>query len=417
MHAEIIAVGSELLTPSRLDTNSLFITERLNQLGIDVRVKAVVGDDRAALAAVFSLALARAELVVLTGGLGPTDDDLTREVVAEVLGLQLHEDPAVLDRIRRRFESRRLQMPEINRRQAMVPEGAIVLENANGTAPGLLITQQARTVLLLPGPPRELKPILERIVEGPLREAAGASRFHNRVLRITGRTESHVETAAQPFYARWRDQGFAIDTTILAAFGQIELHLRVRADSPEAGASILDRAAAELSAALGPDVFSSDGRTLEQVVGDLLVERGWSIGVAESCTGGLVSSRLTDVPGSSRYMERGVVTYSDRAKTELLGVPADLIREHGAVSEPVARAMAVGIRERAGVDVGIGLTGIAGPGGGSEAKPVGTVVVAIAMGREPFVKTYRFAGDREQIKFQASQAGLDLVRRLMQSDG
>lgn len=411
MTAEIIAVGSELLTPARLDTNSLFITERLNELGIDVRAKAVVGDDVADLSAVFRQALSRADLVILTGGLGPTDDDVTRDTVAAVLQLPLHENQTVADLIRRRFESRKLQMPEINRRQALVPEGAIVLDNPNGTAPGLLIDAGSRRVVLLPGPPRELKPMFERVIAEHLAPAAGTRRFYRRVLRVTGRTESHVEEAARPLYREWRACGLAIDTTILAAFGQIELHLRAAAASAAEGEALLSRAAADLSRALGRDVYSDDGRPLEQVVGDLLAARGLWIAVAESCTGGLLSSRLTDVAGSSRYVERGVVAYSNQAKIELLGVTEDLLREHGAVSEPVARAMAAGIRDRAHTDIGVGVTGIAGPTGGTDTKPVGTVVVAAVGIGDPVVRTFRFPGDREQVKFQASQAALDMVRR------
>jgi competence/damage-inducible protein CinA-like protein len=411
MHAEIIAVGSELLTSSRIDTNSLFVTERLNELGIDVRAKAVVGDDSNDLAALFRQALDRADLVILTGGLGPTDDDVTRDVVASVLGLPMTENPEVVDRLRRRFESRKLKMPEINRRQAMVPEGAIVLDNPNGTAPGLLIVAGTRRVLLLPGPPRELKPMFERVLSEHLAPHAGSRRFYRRVLRITGRSESHVEQAAQPSYQVWRERRLPIDTTILAAFGQIELHLRVSADSRADADAILDAAARDLHLAIGPDIYSDDGRLLEQVVGDLLVAHKLSIALAESCTGGLLASRLTDVPGSSRYVERGIVAYSNRAKIELLGVDEHLIREHGAVSEPVARAMAEGIRQRAGADIGVAITGIAGPDGGSDAKPVGTVMIATAGVGEPAVRTFRFFGDREQVKFQASQAALDMVRR------
>lgn len=411
MKAEIIAVGSELLTPSRLDTNSLFITERLNEIGIDVRAKAVVGDDVEDLMALFRQALGRANLVILTGGLGPTDDDVTRDAVAQVLQLRMRENGQVVERIRKRFESRKLQMPEINRRQAMVPDGATVLDNPNGTAPGLLIAAAGRRIVLLPGPPRELKPMFERLLAEHLAPEAGNRRFYRRVLRITGRTESHVEQAAQPFYREWRECGLPIDTTILAAFGQIELHLRVRAESADDAQAMLDRAAHDLAGALGRDVYSDDGRTLEQVVGDMLAARGLWIAVAESCTGGLLASRLTDVPGSSRYVDRGVVAYSNRAKTELLGVPEDRIREHGAVSEPVAQAMASGVRERAAVDIGVAITGIAGPNGGSPEKPVGTVVIAVDGIGEPTVRTFRFPGDREQVRFQASQAALDLIRR------
>jgi competence/damage-inducible protein CinA-like protein len=417
MNAEIIAVGSELLTPLRMDTNSLAITERLNAVGIDVRAKAVVGDDRRDLARIFGQALRAADLVVMTGGLGPTADDVTRETVADVLGLPLDEDPSIVERIRQRFAARGWQMPEINRRQGMVPRGAVVLPNPNGTAPGLWIEREGRCVLLLPGPPRELLPMLDGVIAERLAARTGGGRVYRRVLKITGRAESHVDQVAQPIYSRWLGATPPIETTILAALGQIELHLRMQSAEAAAAGRALDGAVAELREAIGDAVFSVDGRTLEQVVGDLLRAGGLWIATAESCTGGLMASRLTDVPGSSDYVERGVVCYSNRAKVELLGVPEALIAAHGAVSEPVAQAMARGLFERARVDVTVGITGIAGPGGGTEAKPVGTVAVAAVFRDRELVRTFRFIGGREQVKYQAAQAGLDMVRRLAAANG
>ena len=413
--AGIIAVGSELLTPSRIDTNSLFITEQLNLLGIDVKLKGVAGDERAVLEHVFRAWLSRVDLVVLCGGLGPTDDDLTREVVAAVLNRPLAEDESITAHLRARFASRNLPMPmpESNRRQAMVPEGARVIPNARGSAPGLWIDHDGRVVLLLPGPPRELRPMLTELVEGPLKERGPGVSLVRRVLRIAGRIESHVDEVLHPLYQAWEKATPPVAATILAALGSIELHLSTRAATRQAALAVLDAAVAEAVAVLGPDVYSTDGRPLETVVGDLLVERGLSIGVAESCTGGLIASRLTDVPGSSRYVDQTVVVYSNDAKTELLGVPADLLREHGAVSEPVAVAMAEGIRARARAGVGVGVTGIAGPTGGTPEKPVGTVVVAVVTETERRVRTHRFFGEREQVKFQGSQAALDMVRRLL----
>jgi len=415
--AAILAVGSELLTPIRVDTNSLYITEQLNSLGIDVVFKGVVGDDRAELATAVRTALDRVDLLVLSGGLGPTDDDVTRDVVADVLELPLHEDETITERIRQRFASRGWKMPEINRRQAMVPEGAVVLDNPNGTAPGLWIEDERAIVLLLPGPPRELKPMLERVIAGRLADLCGSTTLLRRIIRITGRTESHTDEALQSLYAEWSKAKVPVTATILAALGQIELHLSVCADAPDVANAALDRAVAQVQEVLELDAYSVDGRMLEQVVGDLLVERGWRIGVAESCTGGLITSRLTDVPGSSRYVDRSVVTYSNEAKVALAGVAEDLLAEYGAVSEPVALAMAEGIRSHAGVDVGIGVTGIAGPGGGTPEKPVGTVCLAAVTRDGSRVRTARFIGEREQIKFQASQAALDMVRRMMLTSG
>jgi len=411
--ATIIAVGSELLTPLRIDTNSLYITEQLNALGIEVVVKGVVGDDRAELANFVRNALERTGLIVLCGGLGPTDDDVTREVVADVLQRRLQERQEITERLRQRFAARGWQMPEINRRQALVPEGADPIDNPNGTAPGLWIEHGDRVVLLLPGPPRELKPMLRGLVEGRLLSRASITTLRRRIIRITGRTESHTEEAMQPLYAVWAAAAVPIAATILAAFGQIELHLSARAEAREVAEAALDRAAEQVREALGRDAFSTDGRALEEVVGDLLLARGWRIGVAESCTGGLITSRLTDVAGSSRYVDRSVVSYSNEAKTEMLGVPAALIAEHGAVSEQVALAMAEGIRSSARLDVGIGVTGIAGPGGGTPEKPVGMVCLAAVTPDASRVLTVRFIGEREQVKFQASQAALDLVRRMI----
>jgi nicotinamide-nucleotide amidase len=417
--AAIVAVGSELLTPARLDTNSLFITEQLNLLAIDVVAKAVVGDDRAELAHVFRSLLARVDLVVFSGGLGPTDDDVTRDAVAGVLERPLREDPAITAALRARYAARGYggPMPENNRRQAHVPDGARVLENARGSAPGLWLDVGDQVVLLLPGPPRELKPMLSALVDGPLRDRGPGGTLSRRVIRIAGRIESQTDEALQPLYREWERATPPIAATILAALGQIELHLWMHAASRPVADERLARAVEQACAVIGEDAFSTDGRPLEHVVGDLLAARGWRLAVAESCTGGLVTSRLTDVPGSSRYVERAVVTYANEAKVEWLGVPPEMIAAHGAVSEPVAQAMASGVRSRARVDVGVGVTGIAGPGGGSPEKPVGTVAIAVVTPDAVRSRVFRFNGEREQVKFQASQGALDMLRRLLLAKG
>jgi nicotinamide-nucleotide amidase len=410
LKACILAIGSEMLTPFRVDTNSLFITERLNAIGYDVRLKAVVGDDVDELADVLRAAIAWADLIVITGGLGPTEDDVTRDAVARVYDMPLEVDEAIADRIRDRFARRGMTMPDINRRQAMVPRGAVVLENPNGTAPGLWIERGRTAMVLLPGPPREMKPMLEGVVRDRLTPRSGTAGLFRRVLKITGRAESDVDARAQPTYAKWTSSPVPISTTILAVLGQIELHLTAQAANPDAADAALDAAVLEMQQVLGPSVYSTDGRSLEAVVGDLLRQHTLTIAVAESCTGGLLASRLTDVPGSSDYVERGVVCYSNRSKTELAGVPASLIAEHGAVSEPVARAMAEGIRSRAGTNIGIGITGIAGPGGGTPEKPVGTVSIAVIGDDETRVRTFQFIGGRDMVKFQAAQAALNMTR-------
>jgi nicotinamide-nucleotide amidase len=420
--AAIIAVGSELLTPHKTDTNSLYVTEVLNDLGIAVAFKAIVGDDRAELTAHVRHALARHRVLVLTGGLGPTDDDLTREVVAEHLSLPLDLHAAIIDAMERRFAARGWKMPAVNRRQAMVPRGAAVLDNPHGTAPGLWIEHGDRVLALLPGPPREMKPMMDGQVRLRLGAIAGSVRLHRRLIRVAGKGESAVEEIVQPIYSRWLNQSPQIETTILAGLGQVELHLVTQSDDAQLASASLNGAVAELTRALGEDLVSTDGAALEAVVGDLLRARGWWVAFAESCTGGLATSRMTDIPGSSAYVERSVVVYSNRAKCELLDVPEQLIAEHGAVSEPVALAMAAGIRKRAGVNIGVAITGIAGPGGGSEQKPVGTVCIAVdgwsagasakAEG-EARVRTFRFPGGREMVKAMSANWAIDMLRRYL----
>jgi nicotinamide-nucleotide amidase len=381
--AEVIAVGSELLGSSRIDTNSLFIAGRLSSIGIELRGKAVVGDDKPRLADVCRHAIERSDLVVLTGGLGPTDDDVTREVVATVLDRPLIEDPAIVDRIAQRFARRGLNMPDINRRQAQVIRDAVVLDNPHGTAPGQYIEHGDRAVVLLPGPPRELQPMLEALCAGALGARASDERIYRTSFFVTGRSESHVDELLQPHYAAWKTSDPPIETTILATPGQIELHLSLRSRQQSGAEQVLLDARDRLVALLAPDVFSMNGTPMEEVIGVLLRERGLTIAAAESCTGGLLLSRLTDVPGSSAYVAGGAVLYSNEMKVSMAGVPAELIAAHGAVSEPVAVALAEGIRERSGADVAVGITGVAGPGGGTPEKPVGTVVVCVLAPSRP----------------------------------
>jgi nicotinamide-nucleotide amidase len=424
MKAFILAVGSEMLTPFKSDTNSLVITERLNAVGFEVRLKAIVGDDVDDIVRLIDGAMAWADLVMITGGLGPTEDDLTREAVARVLGVPLDLDEAIVASIRERFAKRGLTMSENNRRQAMVLRGAIVLENPNGSAPGQMIRRGETDVVLLPGPPREMTPMLDAVIRDRLAEKGQGVALFRRVLKITGRPESEVDAVAEPIYSKWLrgvgapgwdvpTQSIPISTTILAALGQIELHLTAAARDRDAANAALDAAVAELRDALGISVYSTDGRPLEAVVGEMLRTRRLTIAVAESCSGGLLASRLTDVPGSSDYVERGIVCYSNRSKTECLGVPEQLIRDQGAVSEPVAIAMAEGVAARARTNVGVGITGIAGPGGGTPEKPVGTVVIAVTVDRTTKCRTLKLFGGREMVKFQSAQAALNMLRLML----
>jgi nicotinamide-nucleotide amidase len=410
----VLAVGTELLTPHRVDSNSLFLAGRLDEIGIELRGKAVVADDLDALRAALTGALRRADLVITTGGLGPTSDDLTRESVASVVGAALVEDETLLATIEERFSSRGIVMPPANRRQAMVPQGADVLPNPRGTAPGLWLEWRGRPIVCLPGPPRELQPMFDDHVLSRLALLCGERRVRRRVLKITGRSESMVEQVAYPIYSKLGTAELPVSTTILASPGLIEVHLSSSGTDVDAIDAELDRGVRALSDALGGAVFSTDGRSLEQVVGDLLEARGLRIAVAESCTGGLLLGRLTDVAGSSAWVVGGVVAYANDVKMALLGVPADVLSAHGAVSEPVATAMARGVRERLKADVGAAITGIAGPSGGTPEKPVGTVVIA-ATGPRDDVKTFRFIGDRQMIRTYAIAAALDMVRRLLQA--
>jgi competence/damage-inducible protein CinA-like protein len=415
--AEVLAVGSELLGATRLDTNSLFISDKLSELGIILRSKTVVGDDLHRIAGHCSQALDRADLVILTGGLGPTDDDLTREAVAAVTGLPLDEDPSITGKIRERFERRGMRMPEINRRQAMVLRGATVIDNPNGTAPGQFLEHAGHVLILLPGPPRELRPMLTKLCEGQLKQQAGKERVYRTSLFITGRSESHVEETVQPIYSHWRNEKPPIETTILATPGQVELHLTLRSSNDSEATARLGAASRQLAEALGRYVFSTDGRSMEDVVGGLLLERRLTLAAAESCTGGLMMTRLTDVAGSSAYVLGGVVCYSNDMKRDLLKVPEPQLRDYGAVSEPVAVTLAENARSIAGSSIGVSITGIAGPSGGSPQKPVGTVVIAVVgLSGVAKVRTFQFIGDRAQVRFQASQAALEMVRRQLVYD-
>jgi nicotinamide-nucleotide amidase len=406
MKAEIIAVGSELLTPDRLDTNSLFLTEELNTIGIEVVRKTVIGDNRDLLAEAFRDALNRVPLIISCGGLGPTEDDLTRETVAELLGRKLRRNDEILRYIEGRFRSLGRDMPEVNVRQAMVPEGAEILENSRGTAPGLWIEDGGRAVVLLPGPPRELKPLFREQVLPRLERRVSGVRLYSRELRVTGLGESHVEQRILPIYKRFPE----VQTTILAAPGETQIHLRFWTEDAARAKKLLDEIVQGFEIALADRIFSQDGRALEEVVAEQLTLNNATIAAAESCTGGLLAQRLTSIAGSSSYFLGGVVCYSNELKTAWADVPTEMIAAKGAVSPEVAAALAEGIRRHVGSTLGVGITGIAGPGGGSDEKPVGTVHVAISHAGGIKERGARFPGDRESIRWQASQLALDLVR-------
>jgi nicotinamide-nucleotide amidase len=407
MNAEIIAVGSELLTPYRQDTNSLWLTDALNRLGIRIIHKSVVGDSPAEMHSTFGHALGRAQLVIACGGLGPTDDDRTRQTVAELLGRKLRLDENIVREIEERFRRFARAMPEINKRQAMVPEGATVLPNPNGTAPGLWLESEGRIVVLLPGVPSEMKSIFEAQVRQRLEKISSDERLFTRDLRITGLGESDVETRVRPLYELYPDT----ETTILASPGAVQLHPRIWSRDAAHAEKVLDEITQRMALALGEHLYSMHGETLEEVVARILTENRATIAVAESCTGGMLAERLTNLGGSSVYFLGGVVCYSNDLKTSMVGVPKEMIESKGAVSSEVALALAEGIRKRTGATIGVGITGIAGPGGGTPEKPVGLVHIGLADERGPRERAYRYPGNRERIRSFATQSALDAVRR------
>jgi len=411
MNAEIVAIGSELLTAFKQDTNSLFLTARLNELGVNVDFKTVVGDRRSDLVSAITIALSRAGIVILMGGLGPTEDDLTREATAEALGLQLKRDPEISAWLYARFASRRIKMAENNLKQADVITGAEVLKNPRGSAPGQFLQPEfqgkSKVVILLPGPPREIHPMFDEQCMERLRKILPERYIATRVLKIALIHESEADRRAAPVYTRYRD----IETTILAHRGEIQLHLRAQAKTRDQAQKKVDALASELEDEFDDAIFSTKGETLEQIVGYYLQMRDATLSVAESCTGGMVSQRITSVPGSSRYFVGGAVVYADSLKSALADVPPLVIKEHGAVSREVAVALAEGIRKRCNTSLGVGVTGIAGPTGGTEEKPVGLVFHAVADGRSTDVIERRFPGDRDLIRQWATTQALDMVRR------
>jgi nicotinamide-nucleotide amidase len=409
--AEIIAVGSELLTPYRQDTNSLYLTAQLNDLGLEVGFKTIVGDNRKHLVQAATVALARADILIFSGGLGPTEDDLTREAVAQTLNLQLRRDPEILQAIERRFAEHGWKMSANNAKQADVIPGATVLANANGTAPGQWISGKSdgkeKIVVLLPGPPHEMKALFESAVLERLRARVPQRFIATRVIKIIGMGESACDARVAPIYKRFTD----VNTTILAGPGEIQLHLRVQAASPEAAQKRVDDLVEKIEDELGDCVYSDNGDSLEQIVSYYLQMRNSTLAVAESCTGGLVAERLTSVSGSSRYFIGGAVVYSNELKVQLADVPQDLLEDFGAVSEQIAKALAEGIRKRCRTTLGLGITGVAGPTGGTAEKPVGLVFHALASENGTEIIKRNFPGDRARIRWFASQQALDMVRR------
>ena len=411
VNAEIIAVGSEMLTPYRMDTNSLYLTEQLNLLGIDVIFKSIVGDDQRRIVGAAEHALFRSDILMFSGGLGPTEDDLTREAVAEALGVSVRRDPEILARLEQRFAERGWKMTSNNSKQADVLDGATVLPNPNGTAPGQWLSGQfdgrEHIIVLLPGPPHELKALFENEVRERLRAKVPQAALAIRTLKIAMLGESAVDARVAPIYKRYAD----VETTILAGAGEIELHFKTRAATLDQAQRRVDEVAGVVEDELDDAVYSRNGESLEQIVGYWLQMRNSTVAVAESCTGGLLAERITSVSGSSRYFLGGAVVYSNALKTELAGVPTEMIDRHGAVSREVAAALAEGIRYRCESTLGAGITGVAGPNGGTVEKPVGMVFHAVASDRGTEVIQRNFPGDRKRIRRFASTMALDMLRK------
>ena len=401
--AEIIAVGSELLTPQRVDTNSLYLTDQLNALGVEVVRKTVVGDERERLTDSILGAIARSQIVVLTGGLGPTEDDLTRDAVATALDRPLifHQD--ICDRIEARLRYFGRKMAEINKRQAYVVENAEILPNDRGTAPGQWILRDRVAIMLLPGPPMELKPMFEGYCVPRLQQLLPPQVIRTRWLRCVGISESELDQLISPVYKSYPE----IATTILAVSGEIHVHLRARRPTAEEAEALVAKASAEIEPLIGDRIYSCNGDSLEKVAGDLLRERHAHLAVAESATAGLLGGRITAVPSSSDYFRGGFITYSDQMKEKLLGVPAEMLAEHSAVSEPVARAMAEGARERTGSDYALSITGYAGPDG----EKAGLVFIGLAWPGGSEVRRIQWPADRERVRAFSTNIALDLLRR------
>lgn len=412
MNCEILAVGSELLTPQRIDTNSLYLTQRLNELGVEVVAKGIIGDDRERLSATVRLAHSRSPLLILTGGLGPTEDDVTRDAVAAALGRELVFRQEVLDAIEARFRSLRRPMAPINRRQAYIIDGAEILPNDRGTAPGQWYAGESGVILLLPGPPHELKAMYEQQCLHRLRQVVPPRHIVTRFLRVAGMGESDVDQAIAPIYTQFTNPV----TTILAGPGDIQIHLRAYGASESEARVLADELARQIETALGDRIYSGEGATLEEVAGKLLAAQGATLAVAESCTGGLLAQRITAVPGSSKYFLGGWVTYSREVKSSALGVRPETLNTYGAVSAETAREMAEGARLEAGSTFAIAITGVAGPDP-DDGKPAGLVYIALADEHGCDVKERRFIGERERVRSQAAQTALDLLRRRLSVSG
>ena len=405
MNAEIIAIGSEMLTPQRVDTNSLYLTGQLNDLGVEVVAKCVVGDQRDRVADLIRAAMGRSQIVILSGGLGPTEDDVTREAAAQALDRKLVYRAEIGLGLEQRFAAMKRKMSEINRRQAFVMEGADVLPNDRGTAPGQWVEDSGAVLMMLPGPPHELSAMFERQCLPRLERIVPRLAIRTLHLRLTGMAESDLDALVSPVYKKYENPA----TTILAANGDLQIHLRARCSTPAEAEALLAEVAGPIELLLGDRLYSRNGDPLEAVVGSLLRQSRATVSVAESCTGGMLGERFTAIAGSSDYFIGGFITYSNELKVQLLGVPPETIAQFGAVSRETAEAMAIGARRHSGSTFAVAITGVAGPGE-SEQKPAGTVHVAVADPDGVVAFNRRFLGDRARIRVFSTQMALDALR-------
>lgn len=408
MRAEIISIGTEILLGQILNTNQQWLSIKLAEMGIDVYYQSTIGDNPQRLAQLIRQGLSRSDIVITTGGLGPTVDDITLDVISRVLSKKLIFNKSIACKISAHFDRQCLKMPRENLRQAHIPEGAVILKNDIGTAPGFIVEENRKTLIALPGPPRELNPMFERLAVPYIRKKLKSGwTIKIRTISITGLPESTVDQKVRDLLK----SPPPVTVGIYAKPALIELKVMAKAKNEKSAKALLDKIDKKITVRLKDYIFGRDSETLERVVGEKLAKTRRTLAIAESCTGGLISDRITDVPGSSKYFKMGVVAYSNESKISQLGISPLILSKYGAVSRQVAISMAKNVREIAGTDVGLSVTGIAGPSGATDKKPVGLVYIAIAMARKTIWKEFRFKGEREVVKFRSSQAALDLLRR------
>ena len=413
INAEIIAVGSELLLGQIINTNASYLAQKLAALGIDLFRQSVVGDNPERLTEALRNALKRADIVITSGGLGPTVDDITIRSIAESVSRPLILDKTILKDIEWHFKKRNIKMPTDNKQQAYIPKGAIAVKNPVGTAPASIIEQGTKTVIALPGPPRELIPIFESAIIPYLgKRYKTQSVIFTRTIRTTGSPESAVNRTVKKFLM----MDGPVKVGIYASLGKVDIKITAKSKNTKLALSNIKKVEGQIVRLLGDIIYGFDDESLESAVGKLLLKKNLTVATAESCTGGLIANRIINIPGSSKYFHEGIVSYSNESKVRELGIPRDLIRKYGAVSRSVAIAMARGMKEKSGSDFALAVTGIAGPSGGTNVKPVGLVYIALASHGKTACIERRFLGNRLDIKLQASTVALDLLRKALGSD-